>query len=89
MSKEILSKSATPTAWEQQRDDLKTLWVVSVLAFWLSVAIQVAVYFVKGEINLILVSIILGMMILGVALKIRYQRHLRLEPKQPETPIEE
>jgi Flp pilus assembly protein TadB len=85
MSKEILSKSATPTAWEQQRNNLKTMWVATVLLFWLSVAFQVAIYFVTGEINIILVSIILGMMILGIALKIRYQRHLRLEPKHPHT----
>jgi hypothetical protein len=89
MSKDISSESETPSAWEQQRDHLKTLWVVSALGFWISVAIQAILYFLRGEINLILVSIILGMMILGVALKIRHQRHLRLEPKQAKTPVED
>jgi Flp pilus assembly protein TadB len=89
MSKEISTKNATPTAWDQQGNNLKTMWVASVLLFWLSVAIQVAIYFLTGEINLILVSIALGLMILGVALKIRYQRHLRSKPKDPKPPIEE
>jgi len=70
-------QDTTTMSWEQARDRLKTLWVICVLGFWLTVLFQIVLYFLKGEVNFILMSIILGMMILGVALKIQLQRHLR------------
>jgi len=73
-------QDTTTMSWEQSRDRLKTLWVVCVLGFWFSILFQVVLYFLKGEINFILMSIILGMMILGVALKVRLQSHLRTRP---------
>lgn len=82
MSHEISGENSRFSEWKRQRDNLKTLWVVSVLFFWITVAIQVGVYWLKGEINLILVSIILGMMIIGLVLKLRYQRHLRSSPAE-------
>jgi len=80
MQKKKGYQDTTTISWEQGRDRLKTLWVVCVLGFWFSILFQVVLYFLKGEINFILMSIILGMMILGVALKIRLQRHLRTRP---------
>lgn len=65
------------TAWERERNKLKTLRVVVVLMFWFTSAFQVALYYWEdGRLNFILLSIIGGMMVLGIALKIRYQRHL-------------
>ena len=69
--------------WAKERDSLKTRWVVSVVAFWVSVAILLVVLFVKGEMNLILASIVSGLMMLGVWLKAKYQRHLRKQPDKP------
>jgi len=51
-----------------------------VLAFWVSVAVLGAVFFIDGELNLVLVSIALGMLVIGVWLKSRYLLHLRKEP---------
>ncbi|MGB5725758.1 MAG: hypothetical protein WBM52_00935 [Thiogranum sp.] len=48
------------------------LWVV-VLAFWISAGVTLAVMLTTGKLNLNLVSITLGMMVLGVSLKARYQ----------------
>ncbi|MCP4089353.1 MAG: hypothetical protein GY746_06130 [Gammaproteobacteria bacterium] len=70
-------QDTTTTSWKQDRDRLKTLWVICVLGFWFSVFLQAALYYLKGEINFILMSIVFGMMILGVALKARLQQHLR------------
>lgn len=71
-------KSLAPTPWEKERDKLRTLWVVAVLVFWGTVAFQVVLYFVEdGRVNFVLLSIIAGMMILGVVLKVKYQRHLQ------------
>ena len=74
-------ENITPrSAWKRQRDQLKTMWIASVVFFWISVATQVGIFILRDEINLILVSIIVGMMMLGVPLKIRYQRFLRTKP---------
>lgn len=54
-------------------DTDRNLWVVTVLAFWVSVAITLGFRIYTGEFDLILVSITLGLMILGVWLKARYQ----------------
>lgn len=66
------------TAWEQERNKLKTLRVVVVLVFWFTAVFQLGMYYWEGgRVNFILLSIIGGMMVLGVVLKIRYQRHLK------------
>jgi len=66
--------------WEHERDKLKVLWVSSVLAFWFSFIFQMVLFFFNGQINFILVSIIGGMMVLGVALKLKLQSHHRKKP---------
>ena len=66
--------------WSKDRDSLKTRWVASVLGFWVSVAVLIVVYFIKGELELVLVSICLGLLVVGVWLKTRYQAHLRSDP---------
>jgi energy-converting hydrogenase Eha subunit G len=53
------------------------LWVVAVLAFWISAGVTLAVMLTTGKLDLILVSITLGMMVLGVWLKARYQLRQR------------
>ena len=52
------------------------LWVV-VLAFWISAGVTLAVMLTTGKLNLNLVSITLGMMVLGVWLKAQYQLRQR------------
>ena len=59
---------------------LKKRWVVSVMAFWVSTLVLVVVFFTKGELDLLLVSICLGLLIVGVWLKVRYQLHQRKGP---------
>ena len=56
-------------------DTSRKLWVVAVLAFWISAGVTLAVMLTTGKLNLnlILVSITLGMMVLGVWLKAQYQ----------------
>ncbi len=73
----IIENKGTSTPWKQERDKIKTMWVVCVLVFWFSGALQVGLFFYEGKINFVLISIIGGMLVLGVALKIRLQRHLR------------
>ncbi|MCU7905865.1 MAG: hypothetical protein KZQ76_08395 [Candidatus Thiodiazotropha sp. (ex Epidulcina cf. delphinae)] len=68
--------------WERQRDSLKTRWVIVVVIFWVTVIVAVALYTVNKELDLILTSIALGMMVLGVLLKSRYRRHVRREPEK-------
>ncbi len=66
------------TAWEREERKLKTLWVVAVLVFWFSAAFTLVMYYLSGgHLNFILLSITSGTMVLGVALKFRYQRHLK------------
>ncbi len=55
----------------------RTLWVVAVLAFWISAGITLAVLLITGKLNLILLCVTLGMMVLGVWLKARYQLQQR------------
>ena len=66
--------------WVQQRDQARRLWVIAVLGFWTTLAILAVVYFLNDELNLVLVSIAVGMMVLGVWLKARYQLILRRKP---------
>ena len=60
----------------------KKLWVVAVLAFWISAGITLVVMLVTGKLNLILVCVTLGMMVLGVWLKARYQLQQRRSKEQ-------
>ncbi|MCU7882450.1 MAG: hypothetical protein KZQ66_19375 [Candidatus Thiodiazotropha sp. (ex Lucinoma aequizonata)] len=69
-------------AWSKQRDSLKTRWVILVVAFWVTGIIAVAMYLYNKELNFILTSIAIGMMILGTWLKSRYQIHVRNEPEE-------
>ncbi len=66
------------TAWERERDKLRAFWIVSVLVFWFMVIFQVVMYFWvdQGKASFVLLSIIAGMMVVGVATKTKYQRHL-------------
>ena len=66
--------------WARARDGLKTKWVASVMAFWVSAAVLLLMFVIKGSLSLILLSIVLGMLIIGVWLKTRYQMHLRKDP---------
>ncbi|MFC1680607.1 hypothetical protein ACFL1S_02285 [Pseudomonadota bacterium] len=68
--------------WSKAGNALKTKWVASVAAFWVSMVVMLIVYFVEKKLNLILASIVLGMMLIGVWLKIRYQMHQRAEPNR-------
>lgn len=70
--------------WVKERDRVKTLWVIAVLAFWIAAAIVAVVYYLEGRFDLILVSITLGMMVLGLWLKTRYQLVQRKEPVGPD-----
>jgi hypothetical protein len=58
-------------------DTSRKLWVPAVLAFWVSAGVTLAVMLTTGKLNLILVSITLGMMVLGVWLKAQYQLRQR------------
>ncbi|HXK55414.1 MAG: hypothetical protein KDI74_07630 [Gammaproteobacteria bacterium] len=66
----------TLSEWEQENSRLRTMWVVSVMLFWFSVSFQTVLYIIDHKLNLILVSVIGGMLIIGIALKIKLQRHL-------------
>ena len=66
--------------WRRTRDSLKTRWVVAVIAFWVSVAVLVAVLVIDERLDPVLASICLGLLIVGVWLKTRYQKHLRQDP---------
>ncbi len=66
------------TTWERDEKKLKTLWVVTVLVFWFSAVFTGVMYYLDdGHLNFILLSITGGMMVLGVVLKFKYQRHLK------------
>ena len=58
-------------------DTSRKLWVVAVLAFWISLGITLTTMLITGKLDLILVSITLGLMVLGVWLKVRYQLRQR------------
>ncbi|MET0102441.1 MAG: hypothetical protein ABW078_11975 [Sedimenticola sp.] len=66
-----VKKSGSSIAGRNDTD--RKLWVVAVLAFWVSLAITLAFFLVTGEVDLILLSITLGTMVLGIWLKARYQ----------------
>jgi hypothetical protein len=70
------------SAWTRTRDSLKIKWVAAVIAFWVSAAILGVVFFLQGKLNLILTSVSLGMLIIGMWLKTRYQLHLRNDPNK-------
>lgn len=74
--------SAEHGEWTRVRDSLKTRWVASVVAFWISVAVLLVVFLLHNELNLILVSISLGLMIIGLWLKTLYQLHIRRQPRR-------
>ena len=69
--------------WTRARNSLKTRWVAAVMAFWVSVAVLAIVFFIDGRLDPILVSIALGLLVVGIWLKIRYRTHLRRDPKGP------
>jgi hypothetical protein len=83
MDKELPRSGSDRTEWDKQRNTANNLWVIAVFGFWITIAILAIVYFLKDELNLVLVSIALGMMILGVWLKTRYQLMLRRGPQSP------
>ena len=69
--------------WSVESKTRKTLWTASVITLWVSVAILGGVYAIQNRLSLVLLSIVAGMLILGVWLKTRYQMHLRKEPDRP------
>jgi len=80
-SRSIQGQHQEIMAWERERDRLRMLWVAAVLFFWCSVAFQAVLFYLRdGHLSFILLSIISGTMVLGVALKIRFQRHLHKAP---------
>ncbi len=66
--------------WVKERDRAKTLWVVAVLAFWVSAIVMGVVYYLENRLDLILASVVLGLMVLGLWLKTRYQLIARKQP---------
>lgn len=70
-------RNETQTTPAAPGDTGRTVWVVAVLAFWVSAGVTVTAMLMTGELDLILVSITLGMMILGVWFKVRHQMRLR------------
>ncbi|MCB1857144.1 MAG: hypothetical protein KDI63_02680 [Gammaproteobacteria bacterium] len=66
--------------WSKERDRIKTLWVIAVVMFWFTLFFQGTLLYLDGQVNLVLLSIVTGMLILGVILKIRLKLHLRKEP---------
>ena len=65
------------TKWSREGEKIKIQWVIAVVAFWVTVAIQVVVYFYHGKLNFILLSIAGGMLTLGMWLKVRHGLHMR------------
>lgn len=81
----VMSASPPPPAaddWSVVRDSLKTRWVAAVMAFWVSALVLAVMSFVGGGLNLVLASICLGLLIVGLWLKARYQLHLRKGPSR-------
>lgn len=66
---------------------MKLQWVAAVLAFWVSAGVFVLIYIIKQQLDLILASIVLGLMLLGLWLKTRYQLHQRKEPDRPQQDV--
>jgi hypothetical protein len=67
--------------WVKERGRAKTLWVVAVMAFWVTALIMAVLYYLESKVDLILASIALGLMILGLWLKTRYQLIARKQPE--------
>ncbi len=84
VNKKLRKTKRIHSEWVKQRDRAKLLWVVTTLAFWISLVILGVVFLIKGELNFVLISVVLGMLILGVWLKTRYQLMLRKEPDNPD-----
>ncbi len=84
VNKKLRKTKRIHSEWIKQRDRAKLLWVVTTLAFWISLAILGVVYLLNGELSFVLISVVLGMLILGVWLKTRYQLMLRKEPDKPD-----
>ena len=76
------------SAWASTRNTLKNQWVAAVIAFWVSTAVLGLAFIIEKKLNLVLVSITLGMLVLGVWLKTRYQLHLRKEPDRKSTHVQ-
>ncbi|MCB1851053.1 MAG: hypothetical protein KDI83_09790 [Gammaproteobacteria bacterium] len=66
----------TLNEWEKEHKRLRTMWVVATLFFWFSFCFQGVLYFMDGSLNLVLLSIIGGMLVIGITLKIRLHRHV-------------
>lgn len=50
---------------------------------------MVIVFFIENKPNLTLISIVLGMLLIGVWLKTRYQLHLRRDPSERSSHVED
>ena len=74
--------AANQGAWEKEGERLKKLWVIAAVFFWFSVVFQGALFILDGSLNLVLLSVIGGMMVLGIVLKFRFQRHMRKKPSR-------
>ena len=77
---EVDGSLVTGDDWSDLSRSLKTRWVAVVMAFWVSVVVLAAVFFLEGRLSIVLMSICLGLLVLGVWLKTRYQLHLRKGP---------
>jgi len=66
--------------WEKEQNRLKKLWIFSVIFFWFSLIFQGTLFIMDGTLNLVLLSVIGGMVILGLILKFRLQYHERRKP---------
>ena len=75
-------REALQSASTQSDESGRKLWVLAVLGFWVSAAVTLAAMLVTGKLDLILVSITLGLMVLGVWLKARYQLRQRKARRQ-------
>ncbi len=67
--------------WSKADRTMKLQWIATVMAFWVSVGVFVIMFVIKQQLDLILASIVLGLMLLGLWLKTRYQLHQRKEPE--------
>ena len=82
--KDALAEDAW-SVWDRVRNTKKKLWVISAVGFWISVGVTLVIFFIQNRLDLILVSIVLGLMCIGVWLKTQYQFHLRKEPPRQAT----
>jgi hypothetical protein len=78
MTQEADADHDSQEQWRRECGTAKTLWVIATLGFWVSLGILLLVFWLgDGELNLILVSVVLGLLVVGVWLKLRYQLLLR------------